>query len=127
MTGRDLNSGGSRNRLYKYQPGKNDSLWPISISEELLKPVRSQRGIACPVLNIPMPKIRLDRTCIVTVIGELVAAGVAQHVGMRFDAKIGPMREKPAPTAGRYVPTRRQTGKPGFPAGGGGAHASHGR
>ena len=36
-----------------------------------------------------MPEIRLDRTRVVTVIGELIAAGMAQHVGMCLDAEIG--------------------------------------
>ena len=36
-----------------------------------------------------MPEIRLDRTRVVAVIGELVAASVAEHVGMRLDAEIG--------------------------------------
>jgi hypothetical protein len=34
-------------------------------------------------------QIRLDRTRVVTIVGELVAAGMAQHVGMRLDAQIG--------------------------------------
>jgi hypothetical protein len=29
-----------------------------------------------------MPEIGLDRACVVAIVGELVAAGVAQHVGM---------------------------------------------
>ena len=36
-----------------------------------------------------MPEIRLDRTRIVTIVRELVAARMAQHVGMRLDAQIG--------------------------------------
>jgi hypothetical protein len=44
--------------------------------------------IARRVLNVAMPKIGLDCPGIVTIVGELVAAGVAQHVGMRVDAEI---------------------------------------
>jgi hypothetical protein len=30
-----------------------------------------------------MPEIRLDRTRVVTIVGELVAAGMAEHVGVQ--------------------------------------------
>ena len=33
-----------------------------------------------------MPEMRLDRARVVAIIGELVAAGVTEHVGMRLDA-----------------------------------------
>ena len=36
-----------------------------------------------------MPEIGLDRARVVAVVGELVAAGMAEHVGMRLDAQIG--------------------------------------
>jgi hypothetical protein len=48
-----------------------------------------QRRIARHVLNIAMPEIRLDRTRVVTIVGELIAAGMAEHVGMCLDAQIG--------------------------------------
>ena len=35
-----------------------------------------------------MPEISLDRSSIVTVIGELIATGMPQHVSMGFDAKL---------------------------------------
>ena len=48
-----------------------------------------------------MTQIRLDRARVVAIVGELVAAGVAQHVGMRLDAQIGRhMREKPGADSG---------------------------
>jgi hypothetical protein len=56
---------------------------PSSISKEFLEPLRRQRGIARRILNIAMPEIRLDRPRVVAIVGQLVAAGVAQHVGMR--------------------------------------------
>jgi hypothetical protein len=46
-------------------------------------------GIARRVLDVAMPEIGLDRTRVVTIVGELVAAGMAEHVGMRLDAEIG--------------------------------------
>jgi hypothetical protein len=56
------------------------------ISKALLEPLRRQGGIARRVLDIAMPEVRLDRAGIVAVVGELVAAGVAEHVGVRLDA-----------------------------------------
>ena len=35
-----------------------------------------------------MPEIRLDRARVVAIVGELIAAGMAKHVGMRLDAQI---------------------------------------
>ena len=40
------------------------------------------------ILNVAMPGLRLDRRRIMAVVGELVAAGMAQHVGVRLDAQI---------------------------------------
>jgi hypothetical protein len=57
--------------------------------KEFLEPLRRQRGIARRVLDIAVPKVGLDRPRIVAVVGELVAAGVAQHVGVRLDAEVG--------------------------------------
>ena len=36
-----------------------------------------------------MPEMGLDRARVVTIVGELVAAGVAEHVGTRLDAEVG--------------------------------------
>ena len=60
-----------------------------SIAKKFLEPLRRQGGIARRILNIAMPEIGLDRARVVAVIGELVAAGMAQHVGVRLDAQIG--------------------------------------
>jgi hypothetical protein len=35
-----------------------------------------------------MPKIRLNRACVVAIVGKLVAAGVPQHVGAGLDAEV---------------------------------------
>ena len=34
-----------------------------------------------------MPEVRLDRARVVAIVGELVAAGVAEHVGLHLDAQ----------------------------------------
>ena len=53
-----------------------------------------------------MPEIGLDRTRVVTMVGELLAAGMAEHVSVRLDAQIGRgaarsiMREKPGADSG---------------------------
>ena len=59
-----------------------------SVAKEFLKPLRRQGSIACRILNVAVTEISLDRTCVVAIIGQLVAAGVAEHVGMRLDPEI---------------------------------------
>jgi hypothetical protein len=60
-----------------------------SIPKEFLKPLRRQSGIARRILNIAMPEIGLDRPRVVAIVGELIATGMAQHVGVRLDAQVG--------------------------------------
>jgi hypothetical protein len=59
-----------------------------SIPEKFLEPLRRQSGIAGGVLNIAVPEIGLDGARVMAIIGELVAAGVPEHVSMRIDAQI---------------------------------------
>jgi hypothetical protein len=58
-----------------------------SIPKEFLEPLRRQGGIARRILNVAMPEIGLDRARVVAVVGELVAAAVAQHVGVQRKSK----------------------------------------
>ena len=81
----------------------------------------------------PSPIRVPDGTGIVTVVGELVAAGMPQHVGMRLDVQSGlgcraarPCGSTLAPIAARHVPRQTRTGTEGFPADAGGVRASHG-
>jgi hypothetical protein len=60
-----------------------------SISKKFPEPMRRQGGIARRVLNVAMPEIGLDRTRVMAIVGELVSAGMAQHVSVRLDAQIG--------------------------------------
>jgi hypothetical protein len=39
------------------------------------------------VLDIPMPKVMLDRPGVVALVGELEAANMAEHVGMDREAE----------------------------------------
>ena len=43
-----------------------------------------------------MPEIRLDRPRVVPVVGELVAAGMPEHVGMRLYAQTAAMAHRDA-------------------------------
>jgi hypothetical protein len=53
------------------------------VPPETLEPIRRQRRIPRRILDIAMPQVSLERPCIASVIGKLVAAGVAQHVSVR--------------------------------------------
>jgi hypothetical protein len=59
-----------------------------SISKKFLESLRRQGGVARRILNVAVPEIGLDRTGVVAIVGELVAAGMAEHVGVRPDARI---------------------------------------
>jgi hypothetical protein len=51
--------------------------------------MRRQGGIARRVLNVAVTEIGLDRARVVAIVGELIAAGMAEHVVMCLDAQIG--------------------------------------
>ena len=50
-----------------------------------------QLRVAHRMLDIPMPQPRLQSTGIVPLIGKLVTAAVAQHVGMDCEGHAGPL------------------------------------
>ena len=88
------------------------------IPPKILKPPRRQRRIAGRVLDIAVPEVGLQRSRIDPVIGELEAAGMPQHVGMRldpelsddgcsFDHAIKPRRHQRCPAL-RYKDKRRR-------------------
>ena len=58
-----------------------------SIPPEILEAARRRLGVAHRVLDVAVPEVRLQRAGIDAVIGQLEAAGVAQHVRMHFDAQ----------------------------------------
>jgi hypothetical protein len=70
-------------------PPHDCGLRPASILKKFPEPLRRQRDIARRILDVAMTQIRLDRARVVAVVGELVAAGMAEHVGMCLDAHIG--------------------------------------
>src|SRR5262249_41727180 len=52
----------------------------FSISPEILEPIRRERGVANRRSNRPVAKIVLDRSGVPPIVGQLVAARVAQHM-----------------------------------------------
>jgi len=66
--------------------------------------MRRQGGVARRALNVAMPEIGLDRARVVAIVGELVAASMAQHVAlMPRSAELAArsiMREKPGADSG---------------------------
>ena len=56
-----------------------------SIHPEIFEPVRSQLSVAGGVLDVPVTEVMLDRAGIPSVVGQLVAGRMAQHV--RVDGK----------------------------------------
>ena len=79
----------SHHRIPLIRGGRNPRSAADSIAKEFLEPLRRQRGIARRILNVAMSEIRLDRARVVAVVGELVATGMAEHVGVRLDAEVG--------------------------------------
>jgi len=74
----------------------------ISVSPKPSKSIRSQLGVAHRVLYVSMPEVGLNRTGIVTCIGELEAASMPKHVRVNLQL------ESCGFTSSRYHP-----GKPG--------------
>jgi hypothetical protein len=56
---------------------------------EILESVRCQFGVSDRVLDVAMPKIRLQGPCVMAGIGKGEAARVAQHVRVTLERKLG--------------------------------------
>src|SRR3974390_3282428 len=67
-------------RLSLFVPSASARLPP-----KIFDPRRRQFGIAHGVLNILVTKVRLQRSGIMSLVGERVAAGVPEHVRMDFE------------------------------------------
>jgi hypothetical protein len=59
---------------------------------KILEPVRRQCRVDGRARDRPMAEPSLDRPGVVALVGQRVAAGVAQHVGMGLDLKLGASR-----------------------------------
>jgi hypothetical protein len=66
---------------------------------EAIEPVCSQLAVPDGVVDVLMPEVRPQRPGIDAVVRELVASGVAQHVGMSFERqsslRTGPLGAPP--------------------------------
>ena len=56
---------------------------------EILEPIRRQFGVAHRVLNIAVAKVGLQSACVVSLVRQCEAAGVAQHVRVRLELEAG--------------------------------------
>jgi hypothetical protein len=60
-----------------------------SLPPEVLEPVWRQRRVDGGAVDRPMPQPPLDRPGVVALVGEGLAAGIAQHVWVRLYPKAG--------------------------------------
>jgi hypothetical protein len=80
----------------------------IDLSPEVPEAIRSHFRIPSGMLNIAMAKIMLKGSRVVTVIGELVTARVAQHVRMDREwhsSSLAEPLDKPMEADGAHRPT----------------------
>ena len=77
-----------------------------SVLPEILEPLRRQLGVAYCVHDVLVPEVMLERSRVTSIVGELVAAGMAKHVRMYWEMKLGTDRQ-----SGKQLskPRRRQT------------------
>src|SRR5262249_3008161 len=75
--------GGPRRARVYCRPG------PLSIPPEVPEPRRRQLRIAHRVPDAFVAKVSLERACIGAFIRELVAASMAEHVGMGLERQLG--------------------------------------
>jgi hypothetical protein len=71
-------------RHYVVTPPRGRSIPPKS-----LETIRRQRGVGNRVLDILMPKVVLDCAGVASIVGEFIAAGMAQHVGVNLEREAG--------------------------------------
>ena len=54
----------------------------LSVSPEIIEPVRIELGVFDSVLNVFVAQVVLDSVCILPLICKLVTTGMPEHVGM---------------------------------------------
>lgn len=59
------------------------------IVPEFLESIATEVGIADGVLDVLVPEVVLDRTGVLTVVGQLEAGGMPEHVGMDREVETG--------------------------------------
>ena len=55
------------------------------VAPKILEPRRRQFGVPDGVLDVSMAEVRLKRSGIVSLVGERIAAGVPEHVGVGLE------------------------------------------
>src|SRR5665213_225740 len=60
-----------------------------SIPPESFETIRRQRGVGDRVLNVSVSEIMLDCAGVAAIVGEFIAAGMAQHVRMNLEREAG--------------------------------------
>ena len=79
--------------LLRQEPGRpaggHRSTSSHPIPPEVLEPVRRQRRVDRGAGDRPVPQPALDRPGVVPFVRKCVSAGVAQHVRVRLDLKVG--------------------------------------
>ena len=78
-------------------------------SPEIFEPIGCQLRVSNGVLNIPVSKVVLQRASIVAIIGEFVAASMAQHVRMDWEWHLGGFPEALDKPIGLIGPPRSET------------------
>src|SRR3954451_12693559 len=61
----------------------------VFVLPEILEPLRGQLGVPCGVLDVAMAQPLLNGAGVAPIVGELKAAGVAQHVRVDREGELG--------------------------------------
>ena len=72
-----------------------------SVLPEVLEPFRRQLGVAYCMHDVLVPEVVLESPRVTPIVGQLVATGMAKHVWMHWELKLGSDRQ-----------TRKQLSKP---------------
>ena len=79
-----------------------------ALPPEILEPIRGHFRVSDGMLDILVAKVMLQRASIVAIVGELIAAGVTQHVRMDAKRHFGGLTEalnEPMEAYGAHRPT----------------------
>ena len=61
----------------------------VSVRPKPLESICGQFGVPHRVLDVPMAEVVLDRSGVVSLVRELEAAGVAQHMRVNRESELG--------------------------------------
>src|SRR5262249_59301295 len=63
------------------------------LAPKILEAVRRHLGVPDRMLDVPVAEVVLQSPCVVAIIGELKAAGMAQHVGVDREWHLGSLAD----------------------------------